>query len=235
MTLLHYEALLAALEDPILESRLVVVPLLDRKQVQPAAIDLRLGTDFLVLRRTERPGLDPQGPRQPFEATHERLKVPLGESLWLHPGHFLLGHTLEFVRLPSTLAALLIGRSSWARLGVVVEMAGLVQPGYEGRLTYELVNMGNSPVALYPGLRVAQLAVFRLAEGTGYADIPDEEKYPSKYRAPVGPETSRLAWEDDEIKKIKAVGLALHRPEAHRSPDSESLNPRLRRDRTEVL
>lgn len=210
MTLLHYEDLRSALDDPDLANRLVVVPLLDPKQVGPAAIDLRLGTDFLVLRRTERAGLDPKEGRLPLEATHERLKVPLGKPLWLHPGHFLLGSTLEYVRMPPTLAGLLIGRSSWARLGVVVEMAGLVQPGYGGTLTYELVNVGNTPVALYPGLRVAQLAVYRLPGPTGHGALSPDQKYASKYLSPVGPETSRVAWEDDELKKVLAVGRALY-------------------------
>jgi deoxycytidine triphosphate deaminase len=155
-----------------------------------------------------------------LETTHERLKVPLGQSLWLHPGHFLLGHTLEFVRLPSHLAGLLIGRSSWARLGVVVEMAGLVQPDYAGRLTYELVNMGNSPVRLYPGLRVAQLAVYELPGPTSHEALDLEERYPSKYLAPVGPETSRLAWEDDELTKILRVGQGLLRTGPAASADS---------------
>jgi dCTP deaminase len=213
MTLLHYEELRRVLNDPDLAKRLVVVPLLDDRQVGPAAIDLRLGTDFLFLRRTERAGMDPKEGRTALQSIHERLKVPLGKPLWLHPGQFLLGSTLEFVRMPADLAALLIGRSSWARLGLVVEMAGLVQPGYAGTLTYELVNMGDSPIALYPGLRVAQLAVYRLPGPTEHATLSTSEKYPAKYLAAVGPEASRVAWEDDELTKVLAVGAALYKGE----------------------
>jgi len=214
VTLLHHEDLNEALRATLPE-RLVITPLLDHRQIGPASIDLRLGTNFLFLRRTERAGLDPGDPRvgTELQGIHERLTVPLGSPLWLHPGHFLLGSTLEFVRMPPALAGFLLGRSSWARVGLVVETAGLVQPGYAGTLTYELVNSGDSPIALYPGLRVAQLAVYRLPGPTRHAQLSEEDRYPAKYLAAVGPETSR-AWEDEEMAKVLELGEALKgRPE----------------------
>jgi dCTP deaminase len=210
VTLLHHEDLNDALRAP-LRDRLVITPLLDHRQIGPASIDVRLGTDFLFLRRTERAGLDPGDSRvrTELQGIHEQLTVPLGTPLWLHPGHFLLGSTLEFVRMPSALAGFLLGRSSWARLGLVVETAGLVQPGFAGTLTYELVNTGDSPIALYPGLRVAQLAVYRLPGPTRHGQLPQEDRYPAKYLAAVGPEVSRLAWEEDEMAKVLELGKAL--------------------------
>lgn len=209
MTLLNHDELSAAMKrDP--DKALFIAPLLDPRQIGPASIDLRLGTDFLFLRRTERAGLDPgsEGVHPERLVNYEQLSQAMGTPLWLHPGQFLLGSTLEFVRMPSDLAGLLVGRSSWARIGLVVEMAGLVQPGYAGTLTYELANMGDSPVALYPGLRIAQLAVFALGSEAG-DDLPPGERYSPKYSAAVGPEPSRLAWEDAELKKLLEVGKAL--------------------------
>jgi dCTP deaminase len=213
VTLLNYEDLQRALSAP-LDERLVVTPLLDLRQVGPASIDLRLGTDFLILRRTERAGLDPRASSvgAGLEPIHDRLSVPLGDSLWLHPSQFLLGSTLEFVRLPNSLAGFLLGRSSWARLGLVVETAGLVQPGFAGTLTYELVNTGDSPIRLYPGLRVAQIAVYRLSEPTAHSELPEDERYAAKYLAGVGPEASRVAWEDEELAKLLQVGAKLSAP-----------------------
>lgn len=191
-----------------LPGRLVVTPLLDERQLGPASIDLRLGTDFLVLRRTERSGFDPRDvePDAP-QQLHDRFVVPLGEGLWLHPGQFLLGSTLEFVRLPPDLAGFLTGRSSWARLGLIVETAGLVQPNYSGTLTYELANAGDSPIRLYPGLRVAQLAIHPVR---GEAPAEEVPQYEAKYRSAVGPEASRLAWDNDELVKVLSVGETLH-------------------------
>jgi len=190
-------------------SRLVVMPLLDDDQVGDASIDLRLGTEFMFLSRTGVPGLDPaQIAGRQMESIHERFLQPFGKPLWLRPGQFLLGSTLEWVRLPNDLAGLLIGRSSWARLGLVVEMAGLVQPGYSGALTYELANVTDSAIALYPGLRIAQLALYRLTPEADDPERPLPRGYTGKYRPAFGPKASR-AWEDKEITKLIRLGASL--------------------------
>lgn len=191
-----------------LKDRLVVTPLLDEEQIGPASIDLRLGTEFLLLKKTESAGLDVKS--VPLDTSlHDRVSVPWGEGLWLHPSQFVLGSTLEFVRLPADLAALLLGRSSWARLGLVVETAGMVQPGFSGALTYELVNTGDSPICLYPGLRVAQIAILRLGAATEQPYV-SAGKGKSKYLTALGPEASR-AWEDEELVKVLKVGERLGR------------------------
>jgi dCTP deaminase len=210
MTLLRHEDLWKAMHRDLAEA-LVVTPLLDDDQVGPASIDLRLGTEFLLLRRRLGPGLNPAAPdaREIVERLHEPVSVALGEPLWLHPSEFILGATLEFIRLPADLGAYLLGRSSWGRLGLLVATAVMVQPGWSGSLTFELVNEGSSPVCLYPGLRVAQLAVHSLAEPTrkGY----DREDV--KYLAPTGPQASRLAWGSEEMEQVKKLGNEL----AHRA------------------
>lgn len=203
MTLLHHQALRSALSEQNLDNRLVVTPLLSpRKQIGPASIDLRLGTRFLLLRRTLDSGLDPgRKPQAAMEHGQERARVQLGDFLWLHPGQFILGSTLEFIRMPRHLGAYVLGRSSWGRVGLIVATAVMVQPGYTGTLTLELVNEGDSPICLYPGVRIAQLAVHAL---------PGPTKRPyaradAKYRAATGPEVSRLAREKQEIRRVKRL------------------------------
>ena len=205
MTVLARSELLERMSADLSE-RLVITPLLDERQLGPASIDLRLGSEFLVLKRTQSAGFDPGDVGEETPQLHERFAVPLGEGLWLHPGQFLLGSTLEFVRLPPTLAGFLTGRSSWARLGLVVESAGLVQPNYAGTLTYELANAGDSPIRLYPGLRVAQIAIHPVAGEAALEGVP---QYASKYDSAIGPEPSRLAWDHDELAKVLAVGRAM--------------------------
>lgn len=208
MTLLHREDLKAALEQPELNRRLVVTPLLaPRRQVGPASIDLRLGTRFLFLRRVLDSGIDPgKKPQAAMEQSQERSRVPLGKSLWLHPGQFVLGATLEFIRMPPHLGAYVVGRSSWGRVGLIVATAVMVQPGYTGTLTLELVNEGDSPICLYPGVRIAQLAVHELAGPTKY---PYARAKSAKYQAATGPEVSKLAKEQREIQKIKKLARRL--------------------------
>jgi dCTP deaminase len=131
--------------------------------------------------------------------------VPLGEHLVLHPGQFLLGSTLEFIRLPRRLGAQVLSRSSWGRLGLLVATAVIVQPGFAGSLTLELVNTGSVPIRLRPGLRVAQLQVWAADSETAAPYSTGSEKY----RAPLGPESNKLAWEADELTRLQAIGRRL--------------------------
>lgn len=184
------------------DERLVISPLLERSQIGRGAIDLRLGTEFLLLRRTQNPGLDPGKNRQvDVDEMQERLVVPFGDEFWLHPRHFVLAATLEYLRLPDDMAAYVVGRSSWGRLGLIVATAVFVHPGFRGCLTLELVNDGDSPIRLSPGVRIAQLAIHR-SEG---AATPDRQQ-PEKYLAPVRPQASKLASERNDFDRLRAVG-----------------------------
>jgi dCTP deaminase len=207
LPLLHHEALTDALDNPDLEERLVVTPLLTEDQVGESSIDLRLGTDFLLLRRTVSAGIDLADPglEQQLEDIYEAVSVELGGAVWLHPQQFVLGSTFEFVRIPPTCAAYVLGRSSWGRLGLLVATAVMIHPGFTGAITLELENVGDSPIKLYPGLKIAQLAVHALPDATAYS-------YARKYQSPTGPQASRLAKEQDELTRIMSLGDALQTP-----------------------
>lgn len=141
-----------------------------------------------------------------LHAEDRRFFVPLGDPFVLHPGQFVLGATLEFLVMPNDLIGQVLSRSSWGRLGLLVATAVAVQPGFRGVLTLELVNAGAVPITLRPGLRVAQLQLWR-------SDEPVSDGYVSggKYDAPLGPQSNRLAWEDGEraiLSKISDSMLA---------------------------
>lgn len=205
MTLLHHEALIDALQATDFDERLVVTPLLDDGQVGEASIDLRLATEFLLLRRTLQAGIDVGDPDLESQVAelYERIAVPIGEGLWLHPQQFVLGATFEFVRVPPTLGAYVLGRSSWGRLGLLVATAVTVQPGFAGSLTLELVNAGDSPIRLYPGLKIAQLSVHALPGKTQFI------KANPTYRSPTGPQPAKLEKEARELDRIRRLGDAL--------------------------
>jgi dCTP deaminase len=205
MTTLGRKELQAAVDDPDLDRRLVITPLLDPKQVGRGAVDLRLGTEFLVLRRTRHAGIDPSVRSQDdIDEMQERVVVPFGEHLWLHPRHFILAATLEYLALPDDLSANVVGRSSWGRLGLIVATAVFVHPGFRGCLTLELVNEGDSPIALLPGSRVAQLTLYRLEN-----PVQSEGEDIDKYSAPVRPQASRLSAEHGEFHRLKELGKEL--------------------------
>lgn len=204
MALLSHEALTDALSHPDLGQRLVMMPLLDKeKQVGPASIDVRLGTQFRAVKRVDGPGIDARSDGlERLLHSPEPIILAYGDPLWLHPGQFILGTTLEYLKFPAGLAGYVVGRSSWGRIGLLVATAIMIQPGFEGCLTLELVNHGESPIALYAGSRIAQIAVHSL-------DRPTDFAYSGEYDRFLGPEVARLKKERPELEHLERVSERL--------------------------
>ncbi len=170
--------------------RLVVTPVVDRRQIGTSSIDLRLGTEWEASRSYRFRALDPD---EDFETATElmqrgfedfRLTAGQRHGVVLHPGELLLALTLEYLHLPYDLWGKLDGRSTWARQGLQVHAtAGMIDAGFSGYLTLELQNTGPIPLVLYPGLRVAQMAFFPInATPFPYAAKPGAA-YRGQYRA----------------------------------------------------
>jgi dCTP deaminase len=121
----------------------------------------------------------------------ELVEVQGDEPFILHPGEFVLGSTLERVRIPDDLVARLEGKSSLGRLGLLIHStAGYVDPGWDGSLTLELSNVANLPITIYAGMRIGQISFFRL---TSPAQVPYGSKgTKSKYQGQRGPTASRF-------------------------------------------
>jgi dCTP deaminase len=172
------------------EGNLKIEPLRDiDQQVQPASVDLRLGESFLEFQQTNIPCIHPNSEREVSDYVTETV-VDEGNSFILHPGDFVLATTLESVTVPTDLVGHVEGRSSLGRLAIIVHStAGLADPGYEGQITLELSNLGVAPVALTPGMRVAQMTFTRT---TSPAERPYGDERGSKYQGQSGPEASRI-------------------------------------------
>lgn len=180
------------------EGKIVIDPLKDEQQIQPSSVDMRLGDEFKVFKVIRKPYIDPKDEEDIAEYM-ESCTVPEGEAFIIHPNEFALATTQEYVKVPDDLVARVEGRSSMGRLGVTMHVtAGYVDPGFEGRITLEISNIGAMPVALYPGQRVCQL-VFETM--TTPAELPyGHPKRNSKYMKQLKPESSRVKL-DYELKK----------------------------------
>jgi dCTP deaminase len=166
--------------------RLAVDPF-DPAMVQPSSIDVRLDRYFRVFENHRYPHIDP-AEEQP-DLT--RLVEPAAdEPFILHPGEFVLGSTYEVVTLSDDLAARLEGKSSLGRLGLLTHStAGFIDPGFNGHVTLELSNVATLPIKLWPGMKIGQLAVFRLSSA---AEFPyGSKQYGSRYQGQRGPTPSR--------------------------------------------
>src|SRR3954465_13169896 len=153
----------------VAEGRIVIAPW-DPRMVQPASVDLKLGTSFRVFHNHRIQVIDladpPQGLTEPVEVAPDDLFV-------IHPNEFVLGRTEERVEMPADLVARIEGKSSLGRLGLIVHAtAGFVDPGFQGTLTLEITNLTRVPIKLYAGLPIAQLSFMAL-------DAPAERPYGS--------------------------------------------------------
>ena len=115
----------------MLEEKTLTVEPLERGQVQPASIDIRLGNTFCVVE---------DSPTGILELDKEiRYKTITADTYILLPNQFVLATTMEYLRLPDTLTAFVEGRSSLGRLGLFIQNAGWVDPGFEGEITLEML------------------------------------------------------------------------------------------------
>jgi len=171
------------------ENSLVISPILDwEKQVGIASIDVRLGNEFITFRTSSFPFMDLQKEPAKIEQNiyryQRKFRIDYGESLVLHPGELVLGATFEYMQIPNDLLCYVIGRSSWGRLGLTVATATVVEPGFRGCITLELVNSGVVPIALVPGCRIAQLVFHPVRGAARYKG--------KKYTCPTGPDFSKI-------------------------------------------
>jgi dCTP deaminase len=156
--------------------------------VQPSSVDVRVDGKFRVFHNARYPYIDV---RQPMDDLTELVEVEEGGKFILHPGEFVLGQTLERVRLPDDLVARLEGKSSLGRLGLLIHStAGFVDAGFEGNLTLELSNVANLPITIYQGMPIGQISFMRM-------DGPVENPYGSretrsKYQGQTEPTPSRF-------------------------------------------
>ena len=167
--------------------RIVIDPF-DEGLVQPSSVDVRVDSRFRVFHNARYPYIDV---RQQMPDLTELVEVEGDEPFILHPGEFVLGQTLERVRLPDDLVARLEGKSSLGRLGLLIHStAGFVDAGFEGNLTLELSNVANLPITIYHRMPIGQISFMRM-------DGPVEWPYGSretgsKYQGQAEPTPSRF-------------------------------------------
>jgi dCTP deaminase len=154
--------------------------------VQPSSVDLRVGDGFRVFVNHRYSQIDPRDPQPDLT---QLVTVSEGEAFMLHPGEFVLGSTLERVKLGNAIVARLEGKSSLGRLGLLIHStAGFIDPGFEGHITLELSNVATLPIAIYPGMKIGQISFYTM---TTEAEVPyGSPALGSKYQGQSGPTAS---------------------------------------------
>lgn len=161
----------------MLEEKSLVIEPLTEEQVQPASVDIRLGNTFSIV---------DDSPTGMISLSSEiKYKTITADKYIILPGQFVLATTMEYFELPDDLTAFVEGRSSLGRMGLFIQNAGWVDPGFKGEITLELFNANRCAIELQAGRRVGQLVFAKLDE---HALNP----YNGKYQGQRGATGSRV-------------------------------------------
>lgn len=177
------------------EGIISLTPRPDNSKINGATIDVRLGNSFRVFREHSAPFIDLSGPREQVSAQleavmSEEILLADEEAFFLHPGELALATTLEAVRLPANIIGWLDGRSSLARLGLMVHVtAHRIDPGWEGKIVLEFFNSGKLPLALRPNMVIGALSFEVLS---GEAARPYNRRQDAKYKNQQSALASRI-------------------------------------------
>jgi dCTP deaminase len=174
------------IKESISSGKIAIEPY-EPSYVQPSSVDLRVGNGFRVFVNHRYSEIDPRAPQADLT---QLVEVGDEEPFMLHPGEFVLGSTLERVRLGIDVVARLEGKSSLGRLGLLIHStAGFIDPGFEGHITLELSNVATLPIAIYPGMKIGQISFYQMTTAAEYPYGSPE--LGSKYQGQSGPTASR--------------------------------------------
>lgn len=175
--------------------KLEITPRPPVERINGATVDVRLGNGFRVFLGHNAGFIDLSGPKDEVSAALDKVMsdeivLPEGEAFFLHPGELALAVTFETVSIPDDLVGWLDGRSSLARLGLMVHVtAHRIDPGWKGRIVLEFYNSGKLPLALRPGMLIGALSFEPLS---GPASRPYNSRQDAKYRDQQSAVASRI-------------------------------------------
>lgn len=132
------------------------------EHLQPTSIDLTLDNDLLIPYFNEGDYW-----------SHEAVNYPEEQCQWIErqfshydvkSKYFLLASTAETINMPNDHAGFVTGKSTLARRGLQIETAGLIDPGFSGKITLEITNNAPYLFRLTAGMLIAQIYVFKIDE-----------------------------------------------------------------------
>ncbi|MBO1924241.1 dCTP deaminase [Thiomicrorhabdus sp. 6S3-12] len=170
-------------------------------KIKGISVDLRLDNKFRVFNDHTAPFIDLSGPKDEVQrimdtVMGDEIEIAEGEAFFLHPGELALAATFESVTIPDDLVGWLDGRSSLARLGLMVHVtAHRIDPGWQGQIVLEIFNSGKLPLALRPGMDICAINFETLSSAS---TTPYNKRLDAKYRNQKGPTASRINQDQQE-------------------------------------
>ena len=185
-------------------------PMPGTDKIKGISVDLRLHHKFRVFNDHTAPYIDLSGQSEDRQTIldkimGEEIEIEANQAFFLHPGELALASTHESVRIPDDLVGWLDGRSSLARLGLMVHVtAHRIDPGWEGQIVLEIFNSGKLPLALRPGMDICAINFETLSSA---AIKPYNKREDAKYRNQQGPTASRITQDDDTVLHERQLDL----------------------------
>lgn len=161
----------------MLDEKTLIIEPLEINQVQPASVDIRLGNTFSIVEDSSSGIINLE--------KEIKYKIITSDTYILLPNQFVLATTMEYFYLPNNLTAFVEGRSSLGRMGLFIQNAGWVDPGFKGEITLELYNANRCAIELKAGRRIGQL-VFAKMDDTAL------NPYNGKYQGQKGATGSKV-------------------------------------------
>lgn len=161
----------------LLQKGTLAIEPLGEQQIQPASVEIRLGDTFSIVEDSSAPILTLSQ-----EMAYKEIRA---KKYLLMPGQFVLATTMKYIRLPDDLTAFVEGRSSLGRMGLFIQNAGWVDPGFSGEITLELFNANRCAIELQAGCRIGQLVFAQM-------DQAARHPYSGKYQGQRGATGSKV-------------------------------------------
>ena len=151
-----------------------IVDIVSKNTIQGATIDLRIGEKARIQKRVDSP-ID-LSIKQDLDVLYE--EVDLSNGYVLKSGEYLYSETIEYIKIPTDKSALLLPRSSLARMGLLLPVSQYANPGYEGHLPIVIYNASQNDFIIPPYYRVMQIMLFELkGEAKAYKEQIDKKYF----------------------------------------------------------
>ena len=144
-------------------------------QVGPGSIDFHLSHTFRIFKPTK--DIFHVTDKVDYQSVTKTIKVD--DHLSLPPGQSAHGITLETLELPNNLCGWIQGRSTLARVGLMVHItANFIHPGTSGKQVLEMTNSGPMPLAVHPGISICQIILEETVGQAKYQGIFSNQQTP---------------------------------------------------------
>jgi len=190
--------------------KIAIEPQPSSDKIKGISVDLQLDNRFRVFNDHTAPYIDLSGPKDEVQkimdtVMGEEILIPDDKAFFLHPGELALAATYESVTIPDDLVGWLDGRSSLARLGLMVHVtAHRIDPGWHGQIVLEIFNSGKLPLALRPGMDICAINFETLSSASLK---PYNKRLDAKYRNQTGPTSSRINQDQKNVQQDPQLDL----------------------------